>query len=466
MKYITIIILALGQLAQAFGQKNTTIISASSTKASTKAGNTFSKNEWTITPSLKPDIWEVTIPKGKKIKCSFFTDLDSISFMVEQGKNYDFIVVLNGKDSAHTRIAGKSEPVYFSPKYQKEFDNKIIAEIPKVHELTNILIALTEQGNNDSDLVDHTTNYYKEVINWFGKYKTDPVVFSIDSLIKKEWWKFFYIKMDSYAYEYKNTTIVKGVTYERLNFDAISNTLEPLIPQIQLFSNKTNFLDFYNTHYIFYKSQCGYYNDSINVRQMQKWLNKNFTSTHYNCYKIIFSPLTGGSQSANFFHNNNFSEAHAYINFPHSKNPSKTTTMPSTYLLNGDILFTELNHAYINPEANKYTQTPGFKSAFADLKAWEADNSAASKGYANAYACFNEYMNWALVSLYYNDYMPVNEQAFFISNMENTMKRDRGFIKFPEFNKMLLNLYKNRKNNETVADLYPEVIKWCLDHAK
>lgn len=36
----------------------------------------------------------------------------------------------------------------------------------------------------------------------------------------------------------------------------------------------------------------------------------------------------------------------------------------------------------------------------------------------------------------------------------------RGFKKFAEFDQFLVNLYKNKNQGQTVADLYPAIVKW------
>jgi len=40
------------------------------------------------------------------------------------------------------------------------------------------------------------------------------------------------------------------------------------------------------------------------------------------------------------------------------------------------------------------------------------------------------------------------------------MTRRRGFPQFAAFDKFLIELYKNRKPNQTLADLYPQIIEW------
>jgi hypothetical protein len=73
---------------------------------------------------------------------------------------------------------------------------------------------------------------------------------------------------------------------------------------------------------------------------------------------------------------------------------------------------------------------------------------------------FDEYMNWALVSLRYIDYAPLTEQPKLIAQIEDIMLNYRGFRRFPEFNQFLVKTYKNRRKGETVADLYPAIVGW------
>jgi hypothetical protein len=82
-------------------QKGLTVIKASNELVSIRDGGTFSKNSWTITPNLKPDIYTTG---NKNTKVTFITNLDSITFKIKPGKDYDFIILLNNSDTAWTRI--------------------------------------------------------------------------------------------------------------------------------------------------------------------------------------------------------------------------------------------------------------------------------------------------------------------------------------------------------------------------
>ena len=100
--YFTFLLLILiGQTT--FAQKKLPIIKANSTSVDIKDDNQLRKNAWTIVPEEKLDVYTTS---AKKV--TFYTDIDSISFKVEPKKQYDFVILLNGKDSARTKI--KYEP--------------------------------------------------------------------------------------------------------------------------------------------------------------------------------------------------------------------------------------------------------------------------------------------------------------------------------------------------------------------
>lgn len=87
-------------------QQKLPVIKANSIKVDIKEGKNFKKGTWTIVPEAKPDIY---MTSGNKV--TFYTDIDSISFRVKPGHEYNFIILLNGKDSAYTQIKYKPEEV-------------------------------------------------------------------------------------------------------------------------------------------------------------------------------------------------------------------------------------------------------------------------------------------------------------------------------------------------------------------
>ena len=95
--FTLLFIILIGQVV--FAQKKLPIIKANSTSVDIKDDNNLRKNAWRIVPEEKLDIYTTSARK-----VTFYTDIDSISFEIDPQKNYDFIILLNGKDSARTQI--------------------------------------------------------------------------------------------------------------------------------------------------------------------------------------------------------------------------------------------------------------------------------------------------------------------------------------------------------------------------
>jgi hypothetical protein len=78
-------------------------------------------------------------------------------------------------------------------------------------------------------------------------------------------------------------------------------------------------------------------------------------------------------------------------------------------------------------------------------------------------AVFNEYLNWSLISLYLVDHADPENLDAMIENVEMIMV-NRGFPQFKPFNQQFLKLYRERGPGRTVADLYPDLIRWSAEH--
>jgi hypothetical protein len=84
-------------------QSKLPVIQATSKNVSIRDGDLLSKNSWSLSPRAKPDIY--TADRTRQIKwVTFYTDKDSIRVKVKPGSSFDFIILLNGKDSCYTRI--------------------------------------------------------------------------------------------------------------------------------------------------------------------------------------------------------------------------------------------------------------------------------------------------------------------------------------------------------------------------
>ena len=102
MKGIKLIVffLLLNSIQITYAQKKLTVIHASSSTVDIRDGKMLRKEYWNISPTTRPDIYTAL-----SHNVTFYTDLDSISFNPDlKHDTFDFVVVLNGKDSAFTQI--------------------------------------------------------------------------------------------------------------------------------------------------------------------------------------------------------------------------------------------------------------------------------------------------------------------------------------------------------------------------
>jgi hypothetical protein len=86
------------------GQGSLPLIRVNSKQVKIRDGEIFKENFWVISPEVKPEIYFVDFPR-KEHEVTFITDKNSIAFQVKFGNHYDFIILLNGKDSCYTRIS-------------------------------------------------------------------------------------------------------------------------------------------------------------------------------------------------------------------------------------------------------------------------------------------------------------------------------------------------------------------------
>ena len=113
-----------------FAQKKLPVIKASSKKALIIEGED-ERHNWHVSPETKLDIHTISkILTPTWIK--FYTDIDSIKVKIKPNENFDFIVLLNNKDTCYTRI--ESPPI-------KNYSN----QQPATHD--TIPFTLTEFNN-------------------------------------------------------------------------------------------------------------------------------------------------------------------------------------------------------------------------------------------------------------------------------------------------------------------------------
>lgn len=417
---------------------------------------------WILAPELKPDVYVTDIVDGRPVVVSFITDIDSIGFRVALGDTCDFLIRWNGHD-CWTRIVGREfvPAANFDAAYQDAHRGKIFVSIPEVYEMVNVAMALTPFGRDHPNYIFQKSDYYATVMDRFAPFRDHALVRKLDTLLQRNAAYYAPLKMNGFAFQFDDSgRIVARPEFDRTGFPSQrENVLRPLLPLMQSFADTTKFREFYAESRPVYDRQIACYRDSLDVDGMKQWLDKNFPSGgSYDTYDIVFSPLVSYNQSSTWFESNGFRELQPHVNFPYLRDASwfQPASTTATLVYRGTIVFTELNHGYINPAGEPYADR--IARAVADRDLWVDPGNNGNNYRGNG--VFFEYLNWALVSLRIADLVPAEEQPKLIDAMENNMVRGRGFTRFAEFDQFLLNLYRNRAQGETLEDLYPQIVAW------
>jgi len=80
------------------------VLQASNKSIDVREGHNLYKGYWSASPEVKKDIY-FTHRFKKASMITFYSDVDSISFNVRPNNTYDFIILLNHKDTCYTEIS-------------------------------------------------------------------------------------------------------------------------------------------------------------------------------------------------------------------------------------------------------------------------------------------------------------------------------------------------------------------------
>lgn len=413
---------------------------------------------WTVVPEAKPDRLPVECSQAIN-QVSFISNRDTLSFSVSLNDTLRFVVLLQDRDSAFTEIVGLPKNVNFSDAYIRAHEGKFEVEIPEVQELANILVAISRIGQLDSNMVDMTTAYHKEVIAHFLPFAAHPVLDEINRNItavmeQNSYWYYYALKMNACGYQFddREAIVNKGI----IRSMGFQNPPDPLIQLASLmsdFAGKSGFRAFYSAHKPYYDSLIHTYRGLNPIDKMQGWLEKKF-GFGYGNYTVLFSPLVGGAHATTRFKDNNFEQTFMFVSraeFDPAYNRNVNEMLASR------VVFTEIDHNFVNPVSDK--RLGEIEKAFAVRTKW-VRASAGTAIYDSPYKVFNEYMTWSLYSLYCLENFPEQDARQVIGSMEKQMTRSRDFIRFDRFNQHLIRVW--RQNPAVGIDrLFDELLMWA-----
>ena len=396
---------------------------------------------------------------------------DSIRLNYNNKLPYAHIIYINfasPKGKTTLRFHYNDVASYFPTPYMEKNLGNIQFDVPEIYELANIIWTLSPSGQNAKDL-NKGGQYYQRVNSYFKQFLNHPIFNALnfaDSMYAKEYYDF---RENSFAFNFQkptstsNTKLLFNGPYYFVYGDELadSSLFGKLKPLVEDFAMKTKFRKFYKDNTEFYQNQIKRQKELLPVKQMWTWLETEFPKTKYQSYRVVFSPLIGGSHStqrySTRFKSDWFSENVMFIcNTDRVDEMSQTTEKQKEALMSG-IVFTEIDHNYVNPVTNKYNKR--IDSIFSNRTIW-TNKGNSSDFYESTIGVFNEYMTWAVFCLYIADTYDEETTNLVIAERETRMIDKRNFIKFKEFDQALLKIRKEHKNLK-VVDLYPFILDWC-----
>ena len=351
----------------------------------------------------------------------------------------------------------------FPPSYIEENKGTVKIEIPEVYELANIIWTLSPTGQRATDL-NKEGAYYEKMREWFTPFLNHPLFAKLDFADSVYFTKYYDFRENSFCYNFNKDKLVYEGPYFYVmgdDDDAYNSLFKQLLPLVQDFADRSKFREFYANNKDLYTKQIQRQKERMPVRSMWNWLEQQFPKTKFQSYKVVFSPLIGGSHStqnfSSFYNNELFRECVMFVcgTDRYDKKPELTEKQKEG-LMSG-IVFTEIDHNYVNPVSNRYREK--IDSIFSNRNIWTS-NGGDNSWYGSPMSVFNEYMTHAAFCLWVMDSYDKPTADLVINNRESLMVDKRHFSRFKEFDRALIEIRGKDKDTKLV-DLFPAILDWC-----
>lgn len=434
-----------------------------------KVNNVLQADNWIIGKDINIEAFEAETTKENNT-VTYSDGKDSISFDLKLGQQIDFLILKNNKDTISQQLVGVEPNANFTQEYIAKYKNKTVVAIPEVSELVNIMMALHPDAEGEGNMFDTSTIYYKKVKEHFAAYINHPAL----DTIKKYITDINYIKeydvnlfsRDSYNYYYALKMTACGYRFDEyghiINDGNIKEmgkgyySFNPLkdVKMFEDFARMSNFRQFYKENQPYYNNLLETYNQLNPIQKMQTWLDHKFGFS-YGSYLVYFSPLVDGAHSTRGYQSNGFKQTAMFIA---RADYDESLSEIQNELAESRIVFTEIDHNYVNPASDKFLEK--INKALSNRDVWA--KPTITNAYNSPYKLFNEYMTFAVYSLYLNDNYRKEDIDEYLPKLNKTMAINRGFSKFTEFNQVLLAKYKENTAISMEA-LYEYILDWCAE---
>jgi hypothetical protein len=324
--------------------------------------------------------------------------------------------------------------------------------IPEVYELANVIIAMTSFGQTSPVAVYRTGAYYQRVNTAFSPFRNHASMRDLQLGSSDPLREYYDFRDPSSGYVFEDGEIRRDPA---ASISRSRNLFRERRAAAQEFAEASRFRDFFADNAAFYADQIQRYRSIAEVETIADWLEHEFPGVSYRHYTVVLSPLVYGSHSAMF---PSTDEALFLVAGPDVTTGAETSDGVKKATVQR-ILFTEVDHAFVNPTTDRYRAE--INTAFGNRAKWTTDNSSF---YDSPTAVFNEYMTWAAFLVFVEERLSAADFDTVRQLTVQLMEGSRRFQRFGLFTTELLRLYHERAAGKTIADLYPQVLAWASAH--
>ena len=397
---------------------------------------------------------------GMRMKVWTTTDTLTVQYVNSPLKQWLYLPVASPSDTVTYRLRFNPQFAVYSEKYIDEHQGEASWSIPETYELANVILRLSacsEQTGNRPE-----SEYANKVLDHFSSFKTHPLITILNKRCSQgnPFQTYYNFRENSICYRFEEGELVYDEPYAHVrgNENEVQGGMfRELAYLVQDFAAASHFRKFYQDNRSYYQALEQREQELMPVREMWRWLEKEFP-IQIQSYQIIFSPLIGGAHSTQKFHhgsfvNSKFKEVVMFVSSTELVDRDSTYTEQQKEGLTSGIVFTEIDHNYVNPTTSKHQAT--VDSLLADLTFWATEEALAN--YESAYEVFNEYMTHAVFCLYVQERYPAEVADFVIQERKALMDK-RGFKQFNRFNEIILTTLRKDRRKKPIADYYSEIL--------
>lgn len=322
--------------------------------------------------------------------------------------------------------------------------NAIRIELPEAYELANIILAITPYGRTDKWEVQQGTPYYREVIAHFLPFAGHPLIAKAN-YSRERWAEYLSFRSDAYAFRFDSAGHLARVFPFEAN-DGI-RPFDDLRAEVEDFARVSGFREFYRAHADYYSKVGGRYERSYLIPESIAFLEREFGPAGRKEFRVVLSPLVyrmNAQRSLGDTVTLSLATPAAELLGEEDRDLDPTERLEQVHTL-----FTEVDHAFVNPVTERHA------SLLNDRFAWQRWNGTKDE-YADNASTFNEYMTWAVYDLFARERFGPSARDILASwHLQN---KSRGFLASELFAAELVRL--RGQSGRPVRELYPAMLAW------